>query len=618
MVSVIPNPVVEGIEGEARGAIGNLNQRQLSGVVNIANDIIGVRAAFALRKRDGVVENIAGAGSSPNPARDQRDLNGQDQFGARVSLMMKPTDAIRADLVVTYDGQRSPGTAFKSGTLRPFGGDTSPFTFAELGGSPQSRAVFGRDELGLWRDVWDVNFTVNVAPEGSAWSYTGITGHREFDSLEVFDADGSAAWYLEFAEAAVGDQFSHESRVDFDSDRFRAFVGFNYFNERGTQEVPFSTEEGTYLQCAARLVPGLPCVDANGVVTASRATALLTQGAFAQLPYRSIFRNGGRIETFSIFADATLLPVPELELTVGGRYLWETRESTYFANQPASVISRAPLLPVADTRGQTFEARGTNDAFLPRFNALYRITDRVNVFGTVSKGRRSPIVQLSARSTPTGPVPVRLDVPAEIVWNYEAGVKGATGPVSFNAAVFYQTYENFQVTLIENGVAVTRNAGSAKNLGVEADARWRASDQIDLFGNFGWIDSKIDDLPENGNFAGNRFRLQSEWQFAAGADIRVPVGNDVELFAVPSITYRSSLFFELPNNPVTSEGPVTLVNLRAGATLLDGRLQLTGFASNLFDRDYIIDAGNTGGSFGIPTFIRGNPRLFGLEAAFRF
>ncbi len=617
-VSVIPRGVEEGISAELAGAVGNFRQRSLSGFANLGGEKVGARVAFAWKTRDGVVENIAGTARSQNPGREQRDLNGQDQLGLRVSLKLDPDGPIRADAVYTLDRQRSPGTAFKSGTLRPFGGDTSPFTFAELGGSPQSAAVLGRDELGLWRDVHDANVTIRVRPADGPWSSTHITGYRTFDSLEVFDADGSAAWFLEFAEDAVGEQLSHESRVNHDGGRVRAFAGFNWFWEKGSQSVPFSTEEGTYLQCAARLIPGLPCVDASGRVTAAQATRLLTGGAFSQLPYRSLFRNEGTIESWSLFADVSVDVAEWLELTAGGRFLWETRESRYFADQPASVISRAPLLPFAGTGGQVFRARDSNDTFLPRFNALVRLAEGLNGYATVAKGRRSPVLSLAARNTPAGPVPLRRDIPAETVWNYEGGLRVQRAGLNASVAVFHQTYDNFQVTVIEGGQAVPRNAGSARNTGVEVEASWRPSRELLLFGNAGWIDAGIDDRPENGVFAGNRFRLQPEWQAAAGLDARLPVGAALELFATPTVTHRSRIFFELPNRPEIAQGPVTLVNLRAGLADRQGRWQLTGFVSNLFDEDYIIDAGNTGGAFGIPTFIRGNPRLGGVEATIRF
>jgi len=63
---------------------------------------------------------------------------------------------------------------------------------------------------------------------------------------------------------------------------------------------------------------------------------------------------------------------------------------------------------------------------------------------------------------------------------------------------------------------------------------------------------------------------------------------------------------------------VTLVNLRAGIQSPGATWQLLGYATNLLNRNYIIDAGNTGGAFGIPTFIRAQPRLFGIEGVVRF
>ncbi|MFQ3595912.1 MAG: TonB-dependent receptor [Sphingomonadaceae bacterium] len=620
-VSVIPAGVKDGVSGELRGVVGNLGQRQLLAVLNAGEENYGARFAAAWKTRDGVVPNIAGGPGSQNPGGvRQRDLNGQDQLGVRGTIMLKPVPDLRLDLVVTYDGQRAPGTAFKSGTLPPTGGDTSPFTFAELAGSPFSKQVLGAEELGLTRNVWDVNGTVRFTPDGSRFSYTAITGWRRFDSLEVFDADGSQAWYLEFAENAQGEQFSHESRVNYDSDRIRAFAGFNYFRETGTQEVPFSTEEGIYLQCAARLIPGIPCVAPNGVVTAAAVTGLLTGGLFQQLPYAALFRNGGKIWNWSVFADVTFLPIETVEISAGLRYLKEDRTSTYFANMPRSVITGAPLLPFASTEGQTFTASETNDTILPRANILWRATEDINVYATFGKGRKSPIVQLSAArpSLAQPPVPARRDVPAEVVWNYEGGVKARFGSVSADVGIFYQTYSNFQVSVIEGGQIVARNAGAARNFGIEAETSWQATRNVTAFGNVGYIDAKIADKPENGIFAGNRFRLQSKWQAAGGVDARFPVNERLGLFFTPTFTYQSSLFFELPNDPLLSEGPVALLNLRGGVESSDGRWQVMGYARNALNREYLLDAGNTGGAFGIPTFIRALPALYGVELAFRF
>ena len=618
-VSIITARPVSGISAELRGAYGNFDQRKVDGFLNWGNDVIAARLAFAVKLRDGVVENIAGRPGSQTPSGPRiDDLNGQGQYGGRLSLRFTPSDRFTLDLVGTYDGQRAPGTAFKSGTFAPTGGTTSPFTFAEAAGSPLSATVLGGDQPGLDRNVYDVNATASYDFDGP-FSFTFVTGYRQFDSNEVFDADGTQAWYLEFAEDARGKQFSAEARVNYDSPRFRAFGGVNFFREDGSQRVPFSTEEGTYLQCAARLVPGLPCINSAGVVTAAQATAMLTNGAARVLPYSSEFKNSADLRNLSLFADATWIPVPQLEITAGGRVLWESRTSYFFTRAPNSVISRAPLLPQIDTGGQTFGASGNNTAFLPRANILFRASDAVNLYLTWSKGRRSPVVQLGAQRIGGVAAPLRTDVAAEKITNYEAGIKGAFGAISASIGAYYMKYDNFQVTIVTPGAPNrTESAGSATNYGVEAEVNARIGENLTLFANGNYISANVDEDNRFPAFSGDRFRLQSEWQGSAGGTLVVPINDAFELFMTPTVSHRSSVSFELPNNPVTTQGPVTLVNLRAGVQDPAGKWQLLGYATNLGDKDYVLDAGNTGGAFGIPTFIRGLPRLYGVEAVVRF
>lgn len=613
-ISLVSARPQEGFSASVTGGIGNYSQTLLGGYVNAGTDVIAARLAFEWRTRDGYVENL-----SP---RQEEDLYAQDQLGLRLSLRWKPSDRVTVDLIGTYDRQRNGGTPFVSRTYATSNGPADPFGKANLGGSPLSATVLGADQLGLDRDVYDANLTV-TAELSDAVTFTTVNGYREFDSLEIFDADGSAAWYLEFAERAKGWQASHEGRFSFQSDAIRASAGWNVFKEDGTQGVPFSSEEGIFLQCAANVIPGLGCINSAGVVTAAQATALATGGRFTQIPYSSEFINGGKNTAYSVFADATWMPAPALELTAGARYVWEDRSSTYFARVPRPVLNptATSLVPgQVDTGGQTYRASGKSNAFLPRFNALYRLSDRTNVFATISKGRRSPVVQLSAARVGGVAQPLVQDVPEETVWNYEVGLKGAAGPVSGSLGVYYQKYDGFQVSVVQpDGTTRTQSAGRASNFGVEAELAVKAADWLNLFGNLGYIDGGID---KNNSFApafsGARFRLQPEWQAAGGFTVDAPLGGGVRAFLTPSVTYRSKIFFELPNRDLLSQGPVTLVNLRAGVSFADGQYEISAFMRNVTDKDYLLDAGNTGGAFGIPTFIPGEPRFFGAALTARF
>ena len=104
------------------------------------------------------------------------------------------------------------------------------------------------------------------------------------------------------------------------------------------------------------------------------------------------------------------------------------------------------------------------------------------------------------------------------MWNYEGGVKFASPIVSGSLGAYYQVYDGFQVSVTQDdGSTRTESAGKASNLGVEAEVNLRPTDWVSVFGNVGYIDGGID---ENDGFAsafsGARFRLQPEWQAAAG------------------------------------------------------------------------------------------------------
>lgn len=641
-ISVVTAKPEPGFSADIRASYGNFGLYEGRGMINVGNDKIAGRIAASYKKRDGYIQNIAGdAGtiSARTVGQQQADLNGIDQFAVRGSLRIWPTEDSTMDFVFNYEQQRNPGTAFKSGSIPPTGGTTSPYSFAELSGAPAdlSAAVLGLPQLGLNREVYDASVTFQT-PMGGNWSLTSISGYRKFDSLETFDADGTALFFLEFAENAQGEQISHETRFAYDSDRLRGFFGFNLFHEEGTQAVPFLTDEGTYISCApfpafaavrgivagALGVPGAStCAALNSTNPAANATAILTRGAATVLPYSSSFTNGGKNSLYSVFADLTFDVSDRFEISAGVRYLYEDRTSTYTAVQPGSQIFASlgvrgvSLLGAADTGGQIFRAKDNFDAWLPRFNALYRVTDEVNVYATVSKGRRAPVLNLSATARSTGAVPNFTLVEEEKVWNYEGGIKAAFGGFTGSIGAFYQDYSNFQTSFFnQQGQVVPVNAGNAGNFGVEVEGALRLGDNVRLFANYAFIDAKIES-PDPA-FQDNRFRLQSKHTAAAGIDVTLPIGDSAELFLFPTVTYSSEQFFEIPNTDRLSEDGYVLVNARAGVRFDEGRYEITAFARNLFDENYLIDAGNTGGAFGTATFIAGEPRLYGVQVGAKF
>lgn len=677
---------------------GNDGYQIYGGHITGGGDLLQGRLAMQYRRRNGYVRNTAGDVGS-NSFGDQDDLNGLETFAIRPSLRFTPNSNFTGDVIVSYERNTPPGTAFLSGVIAPTNGSTSPFSAGELGGvrgnqylnftglgpgGPQlglldpsvPRAFLGDDELGLDREVFDINVQ-GTWDINEAFSLTGIVGWREFDSLEIFDADGSQVPLVEISEDTEGDQTSVEFRINYDNGgRFRGFLGVSYFQEDGYQRVPFVLDETLFGACAAISPTGIGigpnCVNPDGSfnrvnidpATAAIAPLIRASQGFG-VYYPAEFVNTGEYSTYSVFADATFDVTSNLEVTAGVRFIQEERESGLSTNFPDSflLLSQSlvnpmapgtifqPLLPgFSNTQGAVISASDEFDAVLPRFNVLWRITDDMNLYGTVAQGRRSPVISITQTSgaTSTNPLapnfcnPLQLtddpaceqiflpnDVvlpnvtltPEETVWNYEIGGRGLffDGRLLLEAAVFYQEYEDFIVQVVDIGAGGINNVstGRATNTGVELEGQFSPTDDLTIFGSYAFIDAAIDNDPANGIFAGNRFRLQPEHSGSLAVDYRRPVFGEIEGFLTLTQTYRSDVFFEPENAPIAglaiSEGDVYLTNLRIGLDQPADGWRLTVFANNLFDEEYIIDAGNTGGDFGTPTFIPGPPLLWGVE-----
>jgi outer membrane receptor protein involved in Fe transport len=607
-LSVTTQKPQQEFEASISAGVGNFAARQLQGFITGGQEMMQGRFAFTYRERDGYVKNIAA---------NQPDLHGIDRLGARASLRLTPNDALLIDFIYNHETNNDTGTAFKSRRYAPTGGDTSPYSFVEASGSPLASQVFGKADLGVDRTVDDFNLTINW-DLNQHWAFTSISAHRSFDSLEVFDADGTQAWFLEFAEDAQGDQLSQEFRFNYAGEQLNSFVGISYFDEEGSQRVPFSTEESVFLNCLGSLAGGKPCINPDGSVNV--LTPVATKGALQQLPYQGFYQNFGDNQSISVFADASYQLTEQWELTTGLRYVSEDKTSRYASDFAPSRLAGVPLLPIASTGGKQFSADGSYDAWLPRFNALYRFNESMNFYATVSKGRRSEVVDVGSVNSAAGVVPRVNEIPAETLWNYEVGMKGSTADhkLRYALSAFSQDYRDFQVSLRDSaGNSYIANAGQAKNLGVEAELTLGLTDSIEWFTNLAWLDAKIDDDSSNGNLAGKRFRLQPEYTAGTGLMLAKDLSANYRLNGSVIYSFRSDIFFEEANAPIAgfeiSQGAVQQTSLRIGIEQTSANWSVTLFASNLFDKEYLVDAGNTGGSFGYPSFIAGAPRLVGLE-----
>jgi outer membrane receptor protein involved in Fe transport len=144
---------------------------------------------------------------------------------------------------------------------------------------------------------------------------------------------------------------------------------------------------------------------------------------------------------------------------------------------------------------------------------------------------------------------------------------------------------------------------------------------MQLFGSYAYNFSQYDDTDSAGNklqFAGNSFRLSPEHNAAIGLDWRYPVAGIGEFYVIPSYTWKSEHFFEDDNDPREKQDAYGVADVRFGIEPLSKKWTANLSVQNLLDEDYLIDAGNTGGAFGIITYIRGMPRMVTAGLSVKF
>jgi outer membrane receptor protein involved in Fe transport len=380
--------------------------------------------------------------------------------------------------------------------------------------------------------------------------------------------------------------------------------------------------------------------------------------------------NGSRTRAFDLFGDVTIRLSDQFEIGGGLRYTHDDKRSTFVSSvengrsilggfigalsQPAAVRtallqalavpgaatippSAAYPVPLFGLGAQPTAGNGgedsdmlSNGGFSWRLTARYKPNEDASLYATYARGRRPEVLAASAPSAPLAATRFSI-LDSETVDSFEVGAKTAlmNRTLFIDGAAFYYQYDNFQTTVQQGTQFVLTNAGKAESYGFEGQLRWVPNDMLTLFATYAYNHSRF----KTGVRDGNHFRLSPDHSASFGAEASLPAGPGRIIFT-PSVTWQSKVFFDDDNDrpdlqqPPAAlvadniqdewQGSYALVNARLGYEAPDSAWRIEGFIENAFDKKYIMDAGNTGDSLGMPTFIAGAPRFYGISASFRF
>ncbi len=322
-------------------------------------------------------------------------------------------------------------------------------------------------------------------------------------------------------------------------------------------------------------------------------------------------------DTVAIFGDFTYDFTPQLSVSLGGRYTWDTRRSTVL--RQVYLGGGSPFFGGTGTRFATtsdFNGTGKFEKFTPRASVSFMPTPDQNIYASYSKGFKGggfdPRGQTTACRTPSGgacnaqQIYDFLSFDPETVDSYEIGYKASLFDrrVNLALAAFHADYKDVQVPgsigTTVNGqqtfIGITTNAGRAKIDGVEAEFNVvaardfaAAGDRLTLTGAVGWLNARYTQfIDARGIDVASRREFQNtpEWTASGTLGYSTPIG-DGSLDISGTASYRSaSQQFEL-RTPLLDQPGFTLFDANVVWSLND-RLSVGIHGRNLTDKRYIV------------------------------
>ncbi|WP_294173280.1 TonB-dependent receptor [uncultured Sphingomonas sp.] len=584
------------------------------------------------------------------PARG-RNVNDGTRVGTRVSLLWEPTANIRITPRVVYQKIRADG--FNREDVYNF--YTNQFTTSQPRLEERQQYLQLREEFKDDTLLADLTGSIDFG----GVELTSVTSYINRDILVSRDASAlTGSVFISFAGAAPAaaggaalpsnlrdttdlKQWAQELRLSSTGDGpFQWVLGgfYSTVDRQYTQRLPTPGSDVFSQAFLDVIAPGTP-------VSATR------NGFDADSPYNANIPYD--IKQRAVFGEATY-DFGQIKLTAGGRY--------YSFKETRDFISGGIF-----ANGDTFiDDRTKSNGFSPRGIVTWEPTGDFSVNVQAAKGFRLggvndplniPLCSGNDAATFGG----RPTYDDETLWNYEAGFKYGRGPITFNAAAFYNDIKDLQVTADAGSCSsrVVFNVPEAHAKGVEAELSVRPLAGLDLSFAGSITDAEFDSsvttaddpaTPANesvviaGIREGNRLPTVPKYQFAVTASYTQRLTSAMEGFITASVQrvgnrftqpsdqepgaalIGNALFFD----PVTGAfgsgvndfgsfrlPAYTLVNLSTGVEF-DNGLELQLYANNLFDKNPKLSLDRERGARARIGYNVGQPRTIGLTARYRF
>ncbi len=367
-----------------------------------------------------------------------------------------------------------------------------------------------------WQKTDDVKLDLSYELTDT-WTVRSISSRRWGEGTGPSSLDGTG---IEFAyrpadNVTYNDTRTSELQLQYSGDRWSGTSGIFYERIPGrlSRSFPWLNTEllRPGIQAPVEAWLGYPVSQLN---LTARPTLLGNATAVS---------NSAESTQRAAFAEWTLNATDKLRLTAGIRYTKQERVTTSYS--AAQVRNAQPPCCHLDASVDYLAVTGTPrelttefEQYTPRASVQYQWTPDFMTYLTYSKGATTggfnnpPLALTGLQPYPFEP---------QVVKNYEFGIRSDlfNGQLRFNASVFYDDFQNIQVSEeIYPGIGVTNNA-EGRIQGIELEGIWAVTPEFTINYGYGYLDSEYTAL-------GTTVLLETGTPFSFAPKYSVDVGAE--------------------------------------------------------------------------------------------
>ena len=482
------------------------------------------------------------------------------------------------------------------------GYETLDNTLAALGGvtADPFDSVLATD-IDTFDDIESSDVSLHLTWElGNDMKLTSITAWHENDSPNDFDVDGSAIFLTSAGFADRNSEtLSQELRLTGTTGLFNWVVGGIVFDESIDTTIELGYSD-------TNLLFGTPlCTPAFEPIFGPCQPSVL-----------EVAQQEGDYFSAGLYGDVSWQITDDILVGAGLRYSYDDKEFDYQAAPVTSVIAAlnaTELNPSGNLLGYATDGVESLDDdwddWQPRLYASWQFTDRHTLFANAAKGFKA------GGFDPEATRELSVFDPEE-VWNLDMGVRGdiVEHRLRYQLTGFLYDYEDYQVQIIENGIAQTGNVDGVDGHGIELELSWSPVEGLTLGANGAWLDAEFKrTVTDTGDLEGNRPVLSPEYSGSFTIGWRSPKYAWGSLGLNWLSAWQDEVFFSVLNLEEQSQDSYWRHDARLSWYSTNDRWRVDLFGRNLDDEDYVIFQDDVGAGL---VSRRGEPRFIGAAVNF--